>query len=353
VEIRSLGGYLVHALSAAPPVSGGSCEPRPQPTPNVDSARLLLALTGTSGFLGRHLASAARAAGHAVRGLVAPGYPSTEGVENVTGDLGDPEAIRALVAGADVLVHLAAVGVQARDRSWERMALVNVVQPLALLEAAADAKVKRAVLAGTCLEYTGHGRLPEAPAAGAPLCDEASPLDPADPYGATKAAGGVLQRARARELRLPTWYLRLASMYGPGDDPAKLCPGAARAAGAREPFDITGGEQVREWLHVSDGARALLAAAEAEPPEPVATLNVGTGEGVRLLDVVRTVYGIAGADASLVRAGARPYRAREVHRIVMDVSRAERALGGWRPRVDLRQGLEALVREAAGAGGRK
>lgn len=315
---------------------------------------MLLALTGPTGFLGRHLAAAARAAGHRVRGLVLPGGPAApEGVEAVHGDLGDPDALRALVAGADVLVHLAALGVQARDRSWERMALVNVLHPLALLDAAAVAKVKRVVLAGTCLEYTGHGRLPDAPAAGAPRCDEASPTDPVDPYGATKAAGGALQRARARELRLPTWYLRLATMYGPGDDAAKLLPGALRAAVAGEPFEMTAGEQVREWLHVSDGVRAVLAAAAADPEAPVATVNVGTGDGVRLLEVVRAVYELAGAEGSLVRAGTRPYRPGEVHRVVMDVSRAERALGGFRPRVGVRAGLEALVREAAAAAGRK
>ncbi len=314
---------------------------------------MLLAITGVTGFVGRRLAAEAGAAGHGVRGLVFPGGPpAPSGIEGVVGDLGDPAAVRALVAGADALVHLAAVGVQARDRSWDRVATVNVVQPLALLERAAEAGVRRVVLAGSALEYTGHGRLPAPLAAGEPRCDEESPTDPGDPYGATKAAGGTLQRTRARELGLPVWYLRLASMYGPGDDPGKLLPGAVRAAVRREPFEITGGEQFREWLHVADGARALLAAAGTAPAGPAPVLNVGTGAGVRLVEIVRTVYALAGAPEPLVRVGARPYRAHEVHRIVMDASRAERALGGWRPRVALRAGLEGLVRDAA-AGGRE
>ncbi len=274
-------------------------------------------------------------------------------MESVDGDLGDRSAVRRLVDGADVLVHLAAIGVQSRERDWDRMALVNMVQPLALLDAAAAACVKLVVLAGTCLEYSGHGRLPDAPFCGAPLCDESSPVEPANPYGATKAAGGLLQRARARDLGLPAWYIRLASMYGPGDDPAKLLPGAIQAAVARQPFDMSEGEQVREWLHVGDAVRALLAAITTAPPESVTTVNVGTGEGVRLRDLVSLVFRLAGANPSLVRAGARPYRAAEMHRLVMDVSRATAALGGWRPRITLHDGLEALVRGAAATGRRE
>lgn len=305
-----------------------------------------IALTGTTGFFGRAVAAAAVAAGHSVRALVRPGAPRpTAGAEVVDGQLGDGSEQR-LVEGCEVVVHLAALGVQRRDRHWARMAHVNAVHPLALLEAASAAGVRRVVLAGSCLEYSGHGRLPDAPASGAPLCDETSPTEPPEAYGATKAAGGLLQRTRARELGLRGWYLRFASMYGPGDDGSKFLPAAVRAAVTATPFEMTGGEQVREWLHVDDGAAAVLAAAATEPREPVATLNVGTGDGIMLRELVHEVFRMAGSDRELVRAGARPYHG-EVHRLVMDPSRARTALGGWRPRVELRAGLEALVRRDA------
>lgn len=315
---------------------------------------MLIALTGTTGFLGRRFAATALAGGHAVRGLVssrAGGLP--EGVEAIRGALEDASSTRALVQGAEVLVHLAAAGVQSRDRAVERMARVNVIAPLALLSEAKAAGVRRVVAAGTCLEYTGHGRLPDAPVASAPPLDEASPTEPADPYGATKAAGGLLLRTHARALGLPAWYLRLASLYGPGDDPAKLLPAAVRAAVARGPFEMTGGAQAREWLHVEDATRALLAAAAGDPPEPAALVNVGTGAGVALADLVRLVFEAAGADPALVRAGARPYRAGEVHHLVMDCARARSALPGWRAGTELRCGLEELVRRERADGRRE
>jgi nucleoside-diphosphate-sugar epimerase len=177
-----------------------------------------------------------------------------------------------------------------------------------------------------------------------------APLEAADPYGATKAAGGLLLRSRARELRLPCWYLRFASLYGPDDDPGKLLPGAVAAALARRPFEMTAGEQVREWLHVHDAVAALLAASAANPGTDGAVLNAGTGEGVALASLVLEVYSLAGADPWLVRTGARPYRPGEPHRLVMDVRRAQ-ALLGWRARIGLEEGLRSVV-EAERKGGR-
>jgi UDP-glucose 4-epimerase len=112
---------------------------------------------------------------------------------------------------------------------------------------------------------------------------------------------------------------------------------------AKEPFEMTEGAQVREWLHADDAVRAVLAAAATDPPQPALTVNVGTAEGIALRDVVRLVFEIAGADPSLVRAGALPYRAGDVHRLVMDTSRARAALRGFRAATPLARGLEALV----------
>jgi dTDP-6-deoxy-L-talose 4-dehydrogenase (NAD+) len=305
---------------------------------------LRLALTGTNGFLGRAFAAAALAAGDAVRGLVLPGTAGVpRGVEPVAGALSDEAALRELLRGCDALVHLAALGVQGRDRDFERMTQVNVVEPIGLLQAAAAAGVQRVVAVGTCLEYAGHGRLPDAPCATDVVVGEDAPTEPDDAYGATKAAGGLLLRARARALGLPLRYLRFASMYGPGDDAAKLLPGAIRAAVTRTPFPMTPGAQVREWLHVDDGVAALRAALAA-PLRSVELVNVGTGEGVALRDVVGMVFEEAGADPGLIRAGERTYRQGEVHRVVMDCARARGLLAGWAPQRSLRSGIAALVR---------
>jgi nucleoside-diphosphate-sugar epimerase len=280
-----------------------------------------LGITGATGFLGRHLVLDALRAGHAVRALVRPGrvVEPAPGLVVIEGDLDSKEALRALGDGADVLLHLAALGVQGRDREAAAMAAANVAGVERLAEAMAEAGVRRFVAAGSVLEYA-----------------------PGDAYGASKAAGCRALGAVAARLGLRGWYLRLASLYGSGDDPEKLLPSAIEAARRGRPFDMTPGGQVREWLHVEDAVAAILRACSLEPPAAMTEVDIGTGEGIPLADLVCDIYRLAGRDSALVRVGARPYRAGEVMRLVMDPARA-RAVFGWEPTVALADGLRRLV----------
>jgi UDP-glucose 4-epimerase len=280
-----------------------------------------LAVTGATGFVGRYLVPAALAAGHEVVALVRPGrrVAPAPGLTLREGDLASARALADLVKDAEVVVHLAALGVQGRDRDPAAMEAANVAGALRVVEAMAAARVERLVAAGSVLE-----------------------LAPEDPYGASKTESRRRLAEATARLGLRGWYLRLASLYGPGDDAQKLLPAAAAAARAGQPFEMTPGGQVREWLHVDDAVAALLRACQVPAPAPLTELDVGTGEGVALVDLVRQVYRLAGRDDALVRAGARPYRAGEVMRLVMDPAAARAALG-WAPRVALEDGLRALV----------
>jgi dTDP-6-deoxy-L-talose 4-dehydrogenase (NAD+) len=308
-----------------------------------------LAVTGASSFLGRRILSHALGAGHAVRALVGPGRappPPHPALALVPGDLEDPHALDALTDGADALLHLAAFG--SRPVHPDDRRRVNALAPVMLVESAIRGGIGRMVVAGTCLEYAGHGRLPALPAPpDAPPLGEDAPLESGDGLGAARASGGIVLRAVARQRGLPCWYLRLATLMGEGDGgDGGLLPAVLGAAAAGRAFETTGGEQVREWLHVDDAAEAVLrAAARAPPGGGIAVVNVGTGQGVALRDVVRRAFEVAGARATLVRVGGRPYRRGEVHRLVMDVERA-RALLGFTARRPLEDGLAGIAAEA-------
>ncbi|MGB8933383.1 MAG: NAD-dependent epimerase/dehydratase family protein, partial [Anaeromyxobacteraceae bacterium] len=278
-----------------------------------------------------------------VAALVRRGRTAPDGVEVVQGDLACLPALRELVRGADVVLHLAAVGVQARNRDWATMVDVNVAQPLKLAEAAVEAGAARLVTVGTCLEYYGHGKLPGHLEPRDARCTEEETLEADEPYGAAKAAGGLLIRSRARSLGLSSWYLRFAPIYGPGDDSQKVLPAAVRAARERRPFPMTAGEQVREWLHVSDAVAGILSAAVTPPPDGVDVVNIGTGEGFTLREVVGRIFELAGAPRDLVQAGAVPYRRGEAHRLLMSTEKARRLIPTWTPRVGLDVGLAELV----------
>ncbi len=302
-----------------------------------------VALTGTSGFLGRRVAARARQRGWEVRGLTrTPGRAAPDGVQLVVGDLSMPSVAADLMRGADVFIHLASLGVQSRDREWGASIETNVEHLIPWLQASQEAGVARQVVAGTCLEYRGHGVLPDAPWDGpAPRCREDDSLEAGSIYGATKAAGGLLARAWARTAGADLRYLRLSSLYGPDDDAEKFLPSLIRASCRGETFAMSAGAQVREWLWVDDAAEAVLLAAEGGAPA-TQTINVGTGEGVSLIELASRVFRLAGQDRALIRAGTVAYRPGEVHHLVMDSARAHADLG-WSPRVALDDGLRALL----------
>lgn len=304
-----------------------------------------LAVTGATGFLGRHLVRAAVDAGHSVRALIRPAatelHRLPQGVQVVEGQL--PDALpQTFLNGADALIHLAAAGVQWEGRSQDQLHAVNVLGPVQLLRAAKEAGVSHVVLVGTALEYAGHGTLPSEQVREVLRCRETDSLETSDRYGAAKAAGGLLARSEARRLQLPTWYLRLCSVYGPGDRPTKLVPAAFHAARALVPFQMTAGEQLRDWLQVNDAVAAVLRAAERRPETRGETLNVGSGEPVALSALIEAVFSACGTDPALIHRGAVPYRAGEVHQLVLDASRGQAALD-WRPKVDLHTGLGLLA----------
>ncbi len=308
---------------------------------------MILALTGATGFLGRKVVAGALARGWTVRALVRPGeeLPPGDPVTVLSGSLADEHLSPRLLGGADVFVHLAALGVQSRDRDWVHATDVNVACTLRWLQLAHEAGLRRAVITGTCLEYTGVGALPGAPwpaTVAAPRCAEDAPIECAEPYGATKAAGGVIARAWARASSLELWYLRLASLYGQGDDPAKLLPSCARALASGARVALSPGAQVREWLHVDDAARAVLDAAERSPGGP-RVVNVGTGEGLSLRQVTERLATLGGCDPGLLDFGALGYRLHEPHHLVMDVGLAAELLG-WSARVNLDEGLQPILR---------
>lgn len=301
-----------------------------------------LAVTGSTGFLGRAFVPRALAAGHEVRVLVDRREATAEGVTRVDGTLEEAGARRTLLSGADVLLHLAARGVQNRDRDWTSAVDVNVRASLDLLLDATERVASHSVLVSTCLEYKGFGHLPDSLwHDSSETCDEEAAIDPSDAYAASKAAAGYLFRALCRERNHPAWYLRLAGVYGPGDDEAKVIPAAFRAARSGAPFRTSPGDQVRDWLWVDDAAEGLLRACTRRPTESPTACNLGSGEGVSLKEVVEAIFDVTGARREGIEWGALPYRKREPHVLVLDPRRAERLLG-FRASTPIARGLRLL-----------
>jgi UDP-glucose 4-epimerase len=258
-------------------------------------------VTGGAGFLGGHLAEASLVRGHRVVALddLSTGSPDNlpPAVALVRGDVRDARVVSELVAGADLVFHLAAaVGVRkvAEDPldTWSR----NVEGTASVLRAAADAGV-RCVFASSSEVYgpTAEGVLRE---------DLPARLDPAarrDAYAVSKAAGETLALSLHRTRLFPVTVARLFNVVGPrqSDRYGMVLPRFAAAATAGRALVVHGdGAQTRCFLHVRDAAVALWRLAET-PAAEGAVVNVGSEEEVGILDLARAVVAEAGTGAPI------------------------------------------------------
>ena len=178
---------------------------------------------------------------------------------------------------------------------------------------------------------------------------ETTPYDPRSPYSASKAASDHLVAAWGHTFGLPVLISNCSNNYGPHQFPEKLVPLCIIKALAGEPLPVYGkGENVRDWLHVEDHARALQLVLEQGIPGE--TYNVGGDAERRNIDVVRKVCETL--DRLRPREQGEPYgelirfvpdRPGHDLRYAIDATKIRRELG-WKPRQSFESGIEATVR---------
>ena len=259
----------------------------------------------------------------------------------VHGDICDAAVVRQVMAGVNVVFHLAAESHV--DRSIVEDApfiRTNVLGTGTLLAAALDAGVARFVQVSTDEVY---GELPwHDPGdrhVDAPKFTEETPLAPRSPYSASKAAGDHLALAYHTTHGMDVVVTRCSNNYGPYQYPEKLIPLMITRALANEPLPVYGdGLYVRDWIHVHDHCRGLRAAADRGRAGRV--YNFGGNAERTNLSLVHDVLGILGKPRSLIEhVQDRPGHDR---RYAIDASRANAELG-WAPRIDFAEGLRSTV----------
>ncbi len=243
------------------------------------------------------------------------------------GDLVD----RLAEEGLDAILNFAAESHVDRSlRGHEEFVRTNVQGTGVLLEAARRHGLRRFVQVSTDEVY---GSLP---AEG--VFTESTPLAPNNPYSATKAAGDLLTLACVRSFGIDAVITRSSNNYGPFQYPEKFVPLFATNALEGKECPLYGdGLHVRDWLHVEDNCRGILAALEAGRPGEV--YNLGGGNERPNLEVARAILRLAGKPESLIRRV--PDRPGHDRRYALDASRARHELG-W-AQVPFERGLEETV----------
>jgi UDP-glucose 4-epimerase len=301
----------------------------------------VFAVTGAAGFIGSHLVDALLAAGHEVRGLDDLSTGRRENVDPrcalTIGDVADPNAVRALLAGAAGCFHLAAIASVARtNEDWIGGNRVNLGGTIHVLAAARDAGRVPVVYASSAAVY---GDL------GTEIAREEITPRPLSAYGADKLGSELHAAAGWHVHGVPSFGLRFFNVYGPRQDPRSPYSGVisifARRVADGLGIEIHGdGQQVRDFVHVSDVVRHLIAAmGHAGAHAGASVSNVGTGVGTSVLELARLLYRLSN-QAPELRFG--PARAGDIRVSVSDPAHAI-ALLGCRAEVRLDLGLAALA----------
>jgi dTDP-glucose 4,6-dehydratase len=170
--------------------------------------------------------------------------------------------------------------------------------------------------------------------------DEGAPLQPTNPYSASKAAADLLVQSYVRTYRLPAVILRCSNNYGPYQFPEKLIPLMTRNAIESKPLPLYGdGLNVRDWIYVEDHCRAIYRGLLRGRIGEV--YNVGGVAQLRNVEVVRKILHLLGKPESLITyVEDRPGHDR---RYALDSGKAQRELG-WKPCHSFEEGLERTVR---------
>jgi UDP-glucuronate 4-epimerase len=323
----------------------------PAPLQAASSVNMAILITGGAGFVGSHLVEML---------LVATDQPLV--VLDNFNDYYDPRLKRANVAAfarnprvtlvegdfcetdlADDLVlkhqvraicHLgASPGVPASLQRPREYVENNVVGTTALLEAARKHRVERFLFASSSTVY-GRG-------AAAPFVEDAPLGIPASPYGASKRAGEIVGQTYHQLFGVPFVSLRFFNVYGPRLRPELALAVFTRAILNKSPLPLYGdGTVLRDFTHVSDICRGIVAALTAEPSAVAGEcINLGNDRPIRISRLIELVEQAAECKALIEH---REPRAEDMPFTHADLTKARRLLS-YEPRVPIEQGVAEYV----------
>jgi nucleoside-diphosphate-sugar epimerase len=301
----------------------------------------LYVVTGGAGFIGSHLVEELVRRGERVRVVdsLITGHrrnlARVPAVEFVEGDLADFDVAQRGVAGADYVLHQAAIPSVPRSIQDPIGAnRANVDATVNVLVAARDAHVKRVVFAGSSSIYGNAATSPKR---------EDLPAMPLSPYALQKSVGEQYMHLFTTLYGLETVTIRYFNVFGPRQDPSSPYSGVislfitALLSGKR-PTIYGDGEQTRDFTYVANVVDGVLKAAVA-PAASGEAINVATAHSISLNQLFATLRTILGVQSEPIYAEP---RAGDVHDSLADLGKARRLLG-YTPTVPFEQGLQHTV----------
>ncbi|MBN1698107.1 MAG: SDR family NAD(P)-dependent oxidoreductase [Spirochaetales bacterium] len=303
-------------------------------------------VTGSSGFIGSHLAEELVASGAKVRAFVHYNSRNSFGnlelldpdifrsLEIITGDISDPFFVEKAVSGCDIVFHLAALIAIPYSYIAPRCYVeTNISGTLNIMEACRKRGVEKIVHTSTSETYGTAIYTP---------IDEKHPLQGQSPYSASKIGADKIAEAFHLSFNLPVSTIRPFNTYGPRQSARAVIPTIISQALAGDDIKLGSLDPVRDFTYVKDTVSGFIAIARSEETVGRVT-NIGTGKAVSIGDLADTIIRIMGGKKRIVSDGkrVRPEKS-EVMQLLCDNGKAAE-LTGWRPATRLEDGLAETI----------
>lgn len=298
-------------------------------------------VTGGSGFIGSNFVEYALEKGHDVTNISKHTYASNPyALKHMEGnslyhfmaaDITDPIAVSIAAKDKDAIVHFAAETHVDRSFTYPKdFMLTNAVGTFTILDVLRRMETKPKIVCMSTDEVLGEVLTGQSV--------ESDPINPRNPYSASKAAAEAFAKAYWYSYGVPAVILRATNNYGPRQHPEKLVAKIVTRALADKPFTLYEGEAVRDWLFVKDTCHAVELLMQKGVPGQ--TYHIGTYEHRNVRQVAETILEIMGKRELMT--GFKGRRLQDDERYSLDWSRIHRELG-WEPRTSFENGIHTTV----------
>ena len=311
---------------------------------NWKKAKVLV--TGANGFIGSHLSERLINLGAKITVLLEYNPNNYLGhlkflqknmlseIEQILGDIRDPELIKKIVKGKDTIFHLGAlVSVPYSFINPREVFEVNAEGTLNILLAARDQEVNKIVTTSTSEVYGTALYTP---------IDENHPLQAQSPYAASKIAADKIAESFYKTYNLPVATIRPFNTYGPRQSDRAIIPTIIIQALKKSTINIGSTTPRRDLSYVSDAVDGFMKIAESK--ESIGqVINIGLGEDISIGELIKMILLIMGKEMKIISTEKRKRpKKSEVMRLLCDNSKAKNIVN-WMPKVSLKEGLSMTI----------
>ena len=304
-------------------------------------------VTGADGFIGSHLVEYLIEEGFQVKAFVYYNSFNSWGwldtlpkevlnkIEIFTGDIRDPNGVRTVVKGVDMIYHLAAlIAIPYSYHSPDSYVDTNVKGTLNVLQAARDFNIERVIVTSTSEVYGTALYVP---------IDEKHPKQGQSPYSASKIGADAMADSFFRSFNLPVTIVRPFNTFGPRQSARAVIPTIITQllAGATE-IKLGALHPTRDLLFVKDTVKGFVEIANSSQTIGQ-EINIATQQEISIKDLALNIINIINPNAKIISEDVRlrPEKS-EVERLLGSAEKIK-SLTKWEPSFNLEQGLQQTI----------